>query len=209
MQGEGVGERRAEGTITIPPARICLLFCVCANRIAKSGTRLGTAAAPKQATKQQETTQQYQQRFVHFLVENKERRRSALLPPRFQVASLLLSTQIVGGKKTFLFPNSSQLQALLKTSSPYLYPHLTHSSYASPLTKCRKITKLSARLVPSCRTAFSPSPAPHSLLSAAELCPGYLVLPSMDLVSRLYRGRKRQKKYKRKTRTRQKRQETH
>lgn len=136
----------------------CFFLCY---RAAKSGTSRGEAAAPNQATEQQETTQQYQQRFVHFLAENKEWQRSAFSPLRFQVVSPLLSTQIGGGKKLPLpkrlpAPSSSENSFSLSVPTP------THSSCTSPSIKWRKITKSSVQLVPSCRTA-SPLPAPQTL----------------------------------------------
>lgn len=75
MQGEGVCEAAflsgsTYKTITIPQARICLLLCAITT---ETGTRLGMTADPNQASKQQETTQQYRRRFVHFLLENKSR----------------------------------------------------------------------------------------------------------------------------------------
>lgn len=62
MQGESVCEAvflsgSAYKTIAIPQARICLLLYATTT---ETGTRLGTTADPNQATKQQETTQQYQ-----------------------------------------------------------------------------------------------------------------------------------------------------
>lgn len=89
------------------------------------------AAAPNQATEQQGSTQQYQQRFVHFLQTKSGEGRRCCLP----------------ASTSFVFPNlpspnCSWLQALLKIPFPYLYPHLT-LFYASPSTNCEKIINLS------------------------------------------------------------------
>lgn len=162
---------------------------------AKSGTGLGTAAAPNQATKQQETTQQYQQRFVHFLVENKERRRSALLPPRFRVASLLLSAQIVGGSKP---PLPQRLPAPSSFENPFSLSLSTPDPFFLRLPIDKSVGKSPNSAPGSCPPAEQPSPlpAPHTLPSAAEICSASLVPPSTELVSRLYRGRKKEKKKK-------------
>lgn len=93
---------------------------------------------------------------------NKERRRSALLRPCFHLFCLPKSLEA----KNLPFPNCSWLQALWKTLSPYLYPHLT-LFYASPSTKCKKIINLSTRLLPS------PSPVPQMLSSVGPSQHGF------------------------------------
>lgn len=126
---------RKEGLQFCQPGFVWL-FGVCFS-FWKSGTRLWRAAAPNQATKQQESTQQYQQRFVHFLQTKSGEGRRCCLP-----ASTSFVFPNRWEAKNLPFPNCSWLQALWKTPSPYLYPHLT-LFYASPSTKCKKIINIS------------------------------------------------------------------
>lgn len=161
MQGEGVGDPvlpagTAEGTIPIPSAGICLVvwglllfffFFLEVRNQARKGC--SSKSSHKAAGKHSAIPAA-----ICAFLANKERRRSALLPPCFHLFCLPKSLEA----ENLPFPNCSRLQALLKTLSPYLYPHLT-LFYASPSTKCKKIINSSGQLLPS------PSPVPQMLFS--------------------------------------------
>lgn len=161
MQGEGVGvlvlpAGTTERMIMIPSARVCLVvlfgFLVFLGVFLEVRNQAWKGCSSKSSHKAAGKHSAVPAAICAFLA-NKERRRSALLPPCFHLFCLPKSLEA----KNLPFPNCSWLQALLKMLSPYLYAHLT-LFYASPSTKCKKIINLSTTLTPC------PSPVPQMLL---------------------------------------------